>query len=223
MPKMSDVLGTNLAGIDEYVSHCETCRTPGCRRCGGPQAEAPPTLGSKVPPALRTLPAGRVGDSSMLAPWLRSRVGAAVLAEAEQHLGATRLVFTGPPMAGKTSLAIAMFKLALEREPWRLRAARFTTAHELARARSVNALGDEAPIIARALAAPLLVIDEVGGEDHHPRSAVSEVIFERHQNDRATWITTGVDAPAIGARYGGGIQRRIFEPPAVRLRLGGIP
>ena len=73
----------------------------------------------------------------------------------------------------------------------------------------------EAPLVESCFAATLLVIDELGGEDPRYASAVAEVLFERHEQARPTWVTTGVGPTEIASRYGGGIARRVFEDAAV--------
>ena len=87
----------------------------------------------------------------------------------------------------------------------------YASAHELAKARSTSRLGEEPEVVERALRCGLLVVDELGGEDERYGSAVSEIIYERHAWQRATWITTGVNSERLGQRYGGGIVRRISE------------
>ena len=158
-------------------------------------------------------------DAVLDAPWLVALIGAHHVAEARRALSAPRVVAVGPPGSGKTSLVAAM--LAASDFPPARAGACWVSAHQLAKARTLHPLGEgEAPLIARALATTLLVVDELGGEDQRYASAVGEVLYERHAHARATWVTTGVGPAQIADRYGGGIARRVFEDAAV-FRLAG--
>jgi hypothetical protein len=96
----------------------------------------------------------------------------------------------------------------------------YVTAFRLAKARASHPLGEgEAPLVAKALAASLLVVDELGGEDDRHGTAVREVLHERHAENLPTWVTTGVGPREIAARYDGGIARRLFEGAEV-FRMG---
>lgn len=136
-------------------------------------------------------------------------------------VGRSSLVITGEAGAGKTSLAVALFRAVLERglrgdaSPANLRRAQraaFVSAYALGRERARFPLGEgEAPLVRRALSASLLVIDDLGSEPESSLSAVPDVVYERHAAGRPTWVTTWLTIEACGARYGGGIARRIFE------------
>lgn len=210
---------------------CDDCERWQCSACLVPLARAGstcPVCESKqrraqwLDGALETLPRAFLG-AALDAPWLVDLVGADTIARARATLGATRITFVGKPGSGKTSLAIAMFRAAVEADrsgSWRAQHM-FVSAHRLAKARGTHKLGEEAPLVDSALRAPLLVIDELGGEDQRHASAVTEVIYERHAEDRPTWITTGVTVKEIAARYGGGISRRVFEG-VEGFRLGKV-
>ena len=58
---------------------------------------------------------------------------------------------------------------------------------------------------------PLLLLDDLGHDAKVPSNPVSDLIQERHAEQRTTWLTTGLNAREIADRYGAGIARRIFE------------
>jgi DNA replication protein DnaC len=70
------------------------------------------------------------------------------------------------------------------------------------------------------MTAPLLLLDEVGGEQKTATNAVKDVIFERMDSDLPTWITTGFRSDELLAMYGDGALRRLTENVTV-LRFGG--
>ena len=78
----------------------------------------------------------------------------------------------------------------------------------VARARSEDSSPE---LLARALRADLLVLDDLGSERNVPSNPVPDVIFERHADDRATWVTTWMTPEKLTERYGDGIARRVFE------------
>lgn len=159
------------------------------------------------------------------AEWLAALVGPEVVERAQNATSAPHVAFIGPPGAGKTSLAAAMYRAAARAETsaGALGRYRWVSAHQLAKARAGHPLGEgEAPLVEAAMRAPLLVLDELGGEDPRHASAVAEVLYDRHAEQRATWVTTGVGSKEIAARYGGGIARRIFEGATI-FRLARKP
>lgn len=202
---------------DEHAHDlCGPCRVKTFRR-------------SWTTPALATLPTAFAG-ATLDAAWLLDLVGGVALARAREALSASRVAFVGPAGTGKTSLAIAMFRAvvlgdaptpAKDWAPGMQRDDRFGAKHlyvsafALAKARGTAPMGREVPLIERALEAPLVLIDELGGEDPRYASAVTEVIYERHAEGRATWITMGVGGPQIAQRYGGGIARKALEDAVV--------
>jgi len=120
-------------------------------------------------------------------------------------------VLQGPAGTGKSSLAVAAMR--------EVSRSLYVSAAALERARIEHRAGDgEAPIVARALKAPLLVIDDLGQDKPSSVSAVEAVILARHEAELRTWVTTGLDArsprgryPEIEGRYGAGIARRLTE------------
>jgi DNA replication protein DnaC len=139
------------------------------------------------------------------------------LAEMVQRiLAAERVVLAGGAGAGKTSLAVACLR---ERLP----AGRFVSAVRLGTARIQHAAGGgEAPLVEQAIAAPLLLIDDVGQEQHTATNAVKDVIWLRHEAERPTWVTTGLRSTELVTRYGDGVRRRMLEGAYVE-RLGPEP
>lgn len=194
---------------------CRTCKTamdhPG--RCAGCREES--ARAEWVRAATAEIPRG-FAEARLEASWLAGVVGPKVLDAARQALGEVRVVAVGPPGSGKTSLIAAMLVAANHRG-----SVCWVSAHQLAKARTLHPLGEgEAPMIAAALRAGVLVVDELGGEDQRYASAVAEVVYERHADDMPTWVTTGVGPKEISDRYGGGIARRVFEDSKV-FRLVG--
>lgn len=172
------------------------------------------------------------------APELRTRVHVALGSERDpaavgRRLAASQSVavaLIGPSGGGKTSLAVAAMR--------EVRGALFVPARELERARIGHRAGDgEAPLVEACMRAPLLVIDDLGQDKPHALSAVEAVILARHESERRTWITTGLDSasrsgyPELEARYGAGVARRLtergtgavlrFAGPGEQLGMGG--
>jgi DNA replication protein DnaC len=128
-------------------------------------------------------------------------------------LASSRVVFAGPSGAGKTSLAIACLR---ERAPHGL----FVSALRIGTARIQSHAGQgEAALVEQAIAAPLLLLDEVGGEQKTATNAVRDVIFARYDADLPTWITTGFKGGELAAMYGDGALRRLTEHAYV-VQLG---
>jgi DNA replication protein DnaC len=221
MFKISEIAPAIAAEMEAHARHAETCA--GCDRCraAAPTPEPPKRALADVlrSRALGTIPTA-FADARLDAPWLAQLVGSEAMEQAWNNLTAKRAALIGPPGAGKTSLAVAMFRAAVETAPQGVARYRYVSSHALAKARATSSLGEEAPLVERALQAPLLLLDELGGEDSRHASAVAEVLYERHAENLATWITTGVNPQAVANRYGGGIARRVFEGAAV-FRLGG--
>lgn len=147
--------------------------------------------------------------SSFLAQELRQRVANPdLIARAHAGRDAPRVVLVGPAGTGKSSLATAMFRARVEALPdlsavfapaWRI---------GVARARSE---GSEPELVGRCERCDLLVIDDLGSERPIPSNPIPDLIFERHAEDRATWVTTWMSPRQVSERYGDGIARRIFE------------
>jgi DNA replication protein DnaC len=120
-----------------------------------------------------------------------------------------RIVFTGPAGAGKTSLACsALHQIAYERSV----TGQYVDARSLSLARSQSGLGHEAPIVAEAMSAPALLIDDIGLDrpDQHG-SAVADVLYARFMQGQITICTLAIPTSEVADRYGDGIARRMFE------------
>lgn len=167
--------------------------------------------------AIATIPA-RYAWAHIAAPELAARVklrdrAVTLIDTIRGALAASRVVFAGPSGSGKTSLAIACLR---ERVPYGL----FVSALKLGVARIQSSAGDgEAALVERAIAAPLLLIDEVGGEIKMATNAVRDVIFARYESDLPTWITTGFRGAQLAEMYGDGSLRRLTEDAYV-VNLG---
>lgn len=190
----------------------ETSRVPcwDCDRAATAKADAARARGA----AIASIPK-RYSWAAVDAPELAARVRCqAPLTEVIRRvLGARRVIFAGPSGSGKTSLACACLR---ERLPHGI----FMTSFRLAMARSQGALGQGEPLeVERAMAAPLLLLDEVGGENKIATSAIRDVLFAREDADLPTWITTGFTSKQLGETYGDGALRRIVEGAYV-VRLG---
>ena len=98
-------------------------------------------------------------------------------------------------------------------------------APRLCRTVREHPLGEgEAPLLAAAYRASVLVLDDVG-QDLDLRMAVNpvvDVIRERHAAGRTTWVTTFLAPEAFEKAYGSGTARRVFDGAAV-VWMGGAP
>lgn len=137
------------------------------------------------------------------------------------------LCFVGQTGTGKTSLAIAMLDAWVRRNPEERTGAIFLEAAWLARARARHRLGEgEAPTVAAAMRAPLLVLDDLGSEREDRDGCITDVIYERHNAELPTWITCGLAttfddlAEVLARRYDSGFMRRVLES-GKRVQLGG--
>lgn len=140
----------------------------------------------------------------------RKVLSPAMIARGLASLQTTRIVFTGLPGSGKTTLMTGMLiaRVASAHPRWK---GFWVSSHDLASARANAPLGSEPEIIKRAVQADLLCLDELAGESDRYGSALGEIIYTRHKEARQTWITTGSSATAISQRYNGGVGRRVFE------------
>ncbi len=156
---------------------------------------------------------------------LLERTEPAIAAMRARIEGSKRVVLMGPSTAGKTTVALAFLRAAVEARPatW----ARFIPTAALAREETPD--GGPTPYeLARS--AELLVLDDLGDElkGAAPGSGLlaqrigptADLIVERFDRQGQFVVTTGLDRKAIGALYGDRIYRRIFEG-AVVIRLGG--
>jgi acetyl-CoA acetyltransferase len=54
-----------------------------------------------------------------------------------------------------------------------------------------------------------VLLDDLGSERDHTTSAVPDVIFERHAEDRPIWVTMGLTREQLVTRYGLGVVARM--------------
>jgi hypothetical protein len=148
------------------------------------------------------------------APELVARVGPAVGPAVDNALWRhPKLIFMGAASAGKTSLAVACLRRWVAETG---RAARFFHAYQLGVARIQHTAGHGEPeIVDSAMKWPMVLVDDLGSEREMAGSAVPDVIFLRHAEDRPFWVTTGMTRPQLTDRYGTGIVRRLFERATV--------
>lgn len=145
---------------------------------------------------------------------------------AAKSLMAPKVVLKGLIGRGKTTLGAAMLigraGMLFDRGQ-RCAGARFIPAMELGLARSQHRLGaGEAELVEEAMTADLVLIDDLGAEGPRDVEVISAVIHARHDQDLGLWITTGLTAAEVGQRYGGGVERRLYEG-AVLIDCGGPP
>jgi DNA replication protein DnaC len=152
------------------------------------------------------------------APELRQRVPASALAAAVEYAWRhDRVCLMGASRAGKTSLAVAMLRRWVSHAN---RPAAFVHAYRLGVARILHPAGHGEPdLVESAMRAPLVLIDDLGGERDHAHSALPDVLVERHAENRPTWVTTGLTREQLVKRYGQGIVARVFER-ATLIRVG---
>jgi len=118
------------------------------------------------------------------------------------------IAFTGPPGAGKTTLAVAMLKAWMDR---RVLPAMFVESFRLC--------GGAMHLDPDMVTVPLLLLDDMGAEREMASTLIPELIYQRHARSLPTWVTTGIHHEHFAARYGGGIARRVFERATI-LRMG---
>lgn len=219
------------------VRPCERCARYTCR-CGEPAngstrcpaCTARDELRDRLAPTVASVPArfrwavdAGVGDVAA-----RVRADVELVRRGIENPPSSWLVFTGPTGAGKTSLAVAMLAAWVRAGAFGRKGARFMEAAWLARARARYKLGEgEAPLVEQAIAAPLLVLDDLGAERDDRDGVLHDVVWERSNAERPTWITCGLPgrtlddlAATLERRYDGGFARRVLET-GKRVPLGG--
>jgi DNA replication protein DnaC len=130
-----------------------------------------------------------------------------------------RATLLGPAGAGKTALAVG---LATGWTRVTARSALFIAAIDVGTARREHGLGEGAPRIVRdALAAPLIVLDDLGQELDSGAADVAHVIQRRYDDEKPTIATSGLAVEQLLSRYGAGVVRRLLEAAggAVVLKL----
>ncbi len=149
---------------------------------------------------------------------MSQRVALATALEEARKCAAKRVLLVGGAGTGKTSLACAMLRRVIEAGNTN---AAFMRAYSVAKARLEYPLGQgEAPLIERALRVNVLVLDDVGAEQAR-NTAIAEIVYERHAQDKTTIITTGFGFKQLGEMYGDGIRRRMHEGAAI-IKCGRV-
>lgn len=216
---------------------CERCDRYTCSRCGAP-VEGRRTCatcqdaaddGARLDATYRTVPPRFRWALSADAQALAARVQAhpVVVRRGLEAPPSSSLLFTGRTGAGKTSLAVAMLGAWMRADRSR-HGALYVEASVLARSRARHRLGDgEPPLMAAALSAPLVLLDDLGQEREDRDGCLTDLVYRRTDAELPTWITCGLpgdDVPAIAEqlarRYDGGFVRRVLEMGR-RVALGG--
>ncbi len=191
---------------------CPTCRTPSTspRRCRACEDAEHVAREARVATAA-SLPTRFVLAGGLDGVELSARIDAVGLARARaiDLVGLDRVTLLGPAGAGKTTLAAA---LAMAWASIHGRAAEFVPAVDLGVARQQHGLGEGEPRrVLQAMAAPLLVLDDVGQEVEIGVPVVAHVLQHRYDHVKSTVATSGLTVDQLVARYGSGVARRLLE------------
>jgi DNA replication protein DnaC len=95
-------------------------------------------------------------------------------------------------------------------------------AFSLPNARLEVGLGEgEAPLVASAVAADFLVLDDLGWESKRAGAddVVTEVIAARYDTGRITYATTGLTLAKFIDRYGSAVARRLVESGGIKGKV----
>jgi len=190
-----------------------------CSGCG--EAEAACDFATKVMgPARDSIPK-RFRWAGFREPLLAQRVSRKPI-QGCLEVFATKLpagvVLVGPSGRGKTSLACAMLRRIHDAVTWKsswvdvrkASSAFYVSATELVAAAQQAKPWEHTALEARALGASLLVLDDVGqGEDKG--DVVRRIVFERHDRNKPTIVTTWWAREDALKRYGEGFARRVYE------------
>lgn len=173
--------------------------------------------------ARRTIPE-RFRWASFEAPELAQRTNAHALAEVRSLFGKRfplGVVLVGQSGAGKTSLACALLKRIHDHVTFesgsalveRARRSWYVGAPELLQAVKVwggaFSRGEPPEVLKMARAASILVLDNVDAGKQG--DALYDLVFERHDRDRPTIVTTWMTRAEASAAYGDGWARRVYE------------
>jgi hypothetical protein len=122
------------------------------------------------------------------------------------------ITLVGQAGSGKTSLLVALVRAAATTG----RRCLFVPAYRLGQARIQHLAGHgEAPDVLEAQRIEILALDDLGAERDTSVNPIADVIFERHNENRATWVTTGLTEAQLRGRYGAGVVRRLFDGAVV--------
>lgn len=136
----------------------------------------------------------------------KARKALALLAAGER----SGIILSGPAGAGKTVTACALLR------SWAIDGGKrgvYTTAIALANARRDGGFGETPELIARAIRAQLLVIDDIGQETlNEPcRASLREVVWARYDRGAPTIYTTAQPQDWVVQAHGDGFARRMYE------------
>ena len=233
---LADLLAKGRA-LADVASQAPTACVGGCGKVLAPpariceQCEARRRRNRRLDSIASLVPASYQW-ASFGVPELSQRVASpAAVLKARALRDAHRVVFVGAAGTGKTCLAVAMMRARVEAADI---SAVFAPAWKLGVARA-RAEDSEAGMLSSAFRAELLVLDDLGSERNVPSNPVPDVLFERHAEAKATWITTWMTPEALacqvrgrhraeGVREGGdrGLRRKAMSTRmavAVLIRL----
>lgn len=204
--------------IIDWPGVCEVCYSKEMAKCS---RETWRTVRDRIPPRYRE---SRFG--SEILPTRVARLDAIV--EAQAAVGGP-VLFVGPKQSGKSTLAAAVYHeiadVASRSEPGSARNIRglglqWASALSLCSARKQYPLGSgEAPDVAIALSATVLVLDDLGAEADP--TACTDVIFARFETNKPMIISTGLDSVQLETKYGKGVAARICN--AAIIVTGKVP
>jgi hypothetical protein len=226
-----DALGAYLAHVEHACSTCRGLFTAPLVALRCDACEAAHEVDQAARAARAELRASGIPEqllwSTLAAPELRTRTRDAdvravlrLLPELLALAAGTKTPFAGtpivllagPPGAGKSSIAAAAARVALERLRLGRPAVRWLGALEAEQAMRTTRLGTPDPeVVASAKTRPFTVLDDVGQEANDGATqALKDIVAARHEKGRATLVTTGLPLEQLGARYGGGFLRRVM-------------
>lgn len=131
------------------------------------------------------------------------------------HAGSTVVLLRGPAGAGKTlvlaALVHSMAARATDSDGFARRAAgvRWMSARDLGDAPRHERLGVRPRMVVEAESATVLALDELGQETDP--AVIRAVLYERHEHDRLTLVTTYLTPAELHTRYDTGGARRLLE------------
>jgi len=159
----------------------------------------------------RTVPLTWTHDSTE--PEIERAIKIPALVAATKDCATTprNVAFLGPTGVGKTTaLGLLVRRFYIAQRTNRLRVVRWVYARDLAASVLEYALGaGECPEVRLAREAPVLVLDDLGLEkDHGP---LLDVLNERYEGGRLTWVSSGLTVPQLRDRYGEAFFRRLVD------------
>ena len=122
------------------------------------------------------------------------------------------VLILGPTGAGKSSLAAAMMLHAIDATKYGC-TCRWVSAQGVVAAMTEHEYGDgPPPLVARALRAKLLVVDDIGSErSNGTNQGLHQIVWERYNNGLTTVYTSGFSPAKLLERYGDAFYRRLHD------------